>query len=1160
MHVFLLLVLLQTAQAAPWGDTRVRTDCMFVYTFEEGQYSQATSRSTTGLTDVVNQPGYMEFGNPGSPRVTLDWAAVATPRQGVWSRPPAPGPSGGTRGMYSQNSFSQFPSWGSFLSTNTTYTFETWMIYTQGNLLRWFVTWQISLDNTDFVIAKLGMGFTPILQFTVFGSTVDIAAPPEQTTLHFVGIYRRGIESLSSNITVVLRTQSGTLLANFTQAKTNNINMASLATAQVEVQDIVMATAWLPPSIPDWLLLMHAGYNRSLSWVEINQNYAAGPPLNLPYAAVTTYTNLSDSFFFIPFSTVICQSYNPPARMTVQINANVTVGTLYVSDLSGNLITLPFLPYLINTTVPVVAYRGPLNVFQAYILYNCVQNTLYSLPANLTLTLLPNPHAPGPIGPQSITDGLENFNTIVFLNLSAVVEIDAGDTLTARISSLPASASVLYQFGCASPILVVPTTVADSLYRVCLFVLPSGAYPLNSALPVGSGSGSFYVSLVNFTFDVHDSFGLFAPNIANVTVRAINHLRPVDLQVGGFQGIPILFSISGNSSMTIPFFVNLTSLPLAGQLTCDNAPAALQISYPSGTQCSYVLIPGQPVVNVIITFVAQENNTRGWLSPPGTVTIENQEASAIGDQPIWQANETEFAVVMLNTTGMGTFTAFISGLPPAGSNLYQYNGSCPGPAILAINTTVTDSQKRLCIRPFPSSNYPDNTPLPPDSGSGEYYVGDVSFEFRVLNQFGGLSPGIGTVTTKAINHLQPDNFTVAGFEGEFMNVSFPGTSLIGGSDFLYVLLSLPFPGTLFANDEVAVINQLYPSNTSFSYILTIIHPGTLTFEYALVEDNERQWQSFPGTVTLININTPHQPNITIISVIPETGFLAFTNNPSLFVANINVPDEANWPDRRVLHVSLSTSIFSLLFCYDNDVTLEINRGLNQYGEYDSQIKFDFGSGCGDTDMEISATLQQLNRLLNRMDITGATIIDSSFRMIACLYVPSISQVTCDHPGVNIYDVPVEVKYKEVPPLTSANFPWDYFPWYFWMFMGLFIALCAVCCLSNLASFVWQPVMFCCRTCCCCTCGYICNECEPRPSSKSTKTLRREVVELRGETIELKRNNERLTDSLEKIDEQRKFLYAELARTRDEYAELQSTATSYYRALQGWEEWRALHPD
>jgi hypothetical protein len=291
--------------------------------------------------------------------------------------------------------------------------------------------------------------------------------------------------------------------------------------------------------------------------------------------------------------------------------------------------------------------------------------------------------------------------------------------------------------------------------------------------------------------------------------------------------------------------------------------------------------------------------------------------------------EAQYTVVTLQSN-MGdppsSSVGYISSLFPTGSLLYQYNGGCPGTAITHVPAKVTDSSSRVCAYGFPSSVYPTNTALPPNSGSGEYYVGNVSFTYY-MNATGQISPNHGVVTIQCVNHLFASGDQVSQFQGLPLFLLFPGTNYAPGASQIFDVLldSLPSVGDVLieGDNATALVGQPYNlGNTSLFYILTIISPGMVQLTYTLREQNVRAWESFVAAITITNLNTPQQPYMTF-PIIDSTGFPAFTFNAVRFNASIHVADLANWPATRLLHLSMIANQqvgFDMTFCIPYNIT------------------------------------------------------------------------------------------------------------------------------------------------------------------------------------------------------------------------------------------------
>jgi hypothetical protein len=484
-----------------------------------------------------------------------------------------------------------------------------------------------------------------------------------------------------------------------------------------------------------------------------------------------------------------------------------------------------------------------------------------------------------------------------------------------------------------------------------------------------------------------------------------------------------------------------------------------------------------------VTYVCQQNNLTSLTEFLFiNLTFTNHPPNPIPPQNSYTTDETTYATVQLimpaDIDGQNV-TAVIATFPPSTGTLYQFANPCPGPLITSI---VTDPFFRLCVFVLPSGQFPNNEVLPPDSGSGDFYVGFTNFSFYARDSLGARSPNNATVSIRAVNHLRPTNFSTGGFEEQVMQLELTGVNLISMSSqvFNVTLLSLPPVGEVFAGDGLATVGTSYSPTTNFTYVLRTISVGMTSFLFAVIEQDTRAWQSFPGIVQIDNFNTPHQPNITIVSTIPAGGFYVATFNPNQFVSFITVPDAFNWPADRLLHLTINTFVFSADFCFlFVNYSFLVQKNLAIDGRWDPGITYELGTGCFDSSIEVSAPLATLNGLLDRMVIRGAAPIDTNFVMAACLYAPSTGIRTCDptNPEITFYTIPIHVVLTDAPDNQPTYTIWQWFTWYQYLVIAIGFTLCLIGCASPFINCVWCCTMTTCRCCCRCTRGYICNKCD-----------------------------------------------------------------------------------
>ncbi len=508
-----------------------------------------------------------------------------------------------------------------------------------------------------------------------------------------------------------------------------------------------------------------------------------------------------------------------------------------------------------------------------------------------------------------------------------------------------------------------------------------------------------------------------------------------------------------------------------------------------------------------------------------SLTFTNHRPT-IGLQSSYIGNESSYIIQTFNVSDIDplqNLTITISSLPVSPSVLYQYNNGCPGTIINTVPRNVTDYYMRVCLKPIPSGVYPTTQVLPADSGSGEFYVGNVTYGFFVEDSLGGRSVSYGNISTVAINHLQPQYSVYSGLENVIIDVNFEGFNLLAGSSqhFDVILEQLPAVGTLYINGTViAELDTVY-DNLGFSYQLVDIHPGTVSITYRLLEQNIRAWTSFQGQTTIINENTAHQPNMTL-PVIPDTGYLAYKCNPVLFPAMINLVDKDNWPANRVLHLSILGNGISIVFCLPTNLTELVGRHLATNGEFNPLIQFDQGAGCGDATLEITAPYDILNEMVQHITIYGNTFLDTTFRIAACLYDPELILITCDdaNPQINFYSVFVRVLTKECPQAYTYASVWHWFSFWQYFLVGFALFICATCLIFVPFMILWQGTVFCCNSMCCCTRGYICNECvgtqteQDLPALKlGAKKDRKTIAKLESDNNRLRQENIRLNQNI-----------------------------------------------
>ncbi len=259
------------------------------------------------------------------------------------------------------------------------------------------------------------------------------------------------------------------------------------------------------------------------------------------------------------------------------------------------------------------------------------------------------------------------------------------------------------------------------------------------------------------------------------------------------------------------------------------------------------------------------------------LNFTNHAPGAIPAQNSYIATETQTIVTTLvfptDVDPTQNLTAVITSLPSGSSQLYQYSGS--GCTAMAINLygRVTDTRHRACLYALPSGAFPTNQPLPPDSGSGQYYAGFANFSFLVTDTFGARSPNNATVSTICINHLQANSSSTRGIQNQLMQVEIGGISFLPAAPQVFnaFLVDLPSVGVLYSADGVpAELATAYEvPGTNFTYRLAGISPGIITFSFYIEEQDVRAWASDSASVEINNINTPHQVKSHAECVIPS---------------------------------------------------------------------------------------------------------------------------------------------------------------------------------------------------------------------------------------------------------------------------------------------------